>query len=75
MIKKMVSCIVALCIVGGLSIQTYAYDANSPQIPNTSNSSGIMPLFDNASYVGAGISVNAKNKAVCSGSCIQKRSL
>lgn len=68
MIKEMVSCIVALCIVGCLSIQTYAYDANSPQINNTSNSSGVMPLFDNATYVGAGISVNANNKAVCSGS-------
>lgn len=68
MIKKIVSCIIALCVAGSMSISTYAYDVYVPESEVTSDSSGIMPLYDNASYVGAGININSSNKAICSGS-------
>lgn len=68
MIKKIVSCIIALCVAGSMSISTCALDTYAPESGRTSDSSGIMPLYDNASYVGAGININSSNKAICSGS-------
>ena len=66
MIKKILSCITALCIVGTLSCAVYAYDNNEPT-PVSASEYDIMPLYDNVMFVSAGISVNSSNKAVCTG--------
>lgn len=65
--KKAFSCITALCIIGTMSIATYAYDEPvSPIVP--SSSEGIMPLYDNVHYVASGIDINSSDKAICTGS-------
>lgn len=67
MLKKIISCITALSIVGTMSFATYAYDELIiPTIKASSND--IMPLYDNVNYVAAGIGINSSNKATCSGS-------
>ncbi|WP_455527132.1 hypothetical protein [Huintestinicola sp.] len=67
MIRKLVSCLTALCIVSSISSAVYAH--SEPKIPTaTTLSNGIMPLYDNVNYVASGISINSNNKAVCTGS-------
>lgn len=67
MIRKIVTCIIALCIVSSISSAVTAY--NETVVPTvTSFSNGVMPLYDNVNYVASGISINSSNKAVCTGS-------
>ncbi len=67
MIKKMLSCILALCMVGSISLSVSAYE-EQPQDPVvTLSSDGVVPLFQNVSYVGAGINLTSDNKAICTG--------
>ena len=68
MIKKMLSCILALCMVGSISLSVSAYEEQTPDSMVTLSSSGIVPMFKNISYVGAGINLTTGNKAICSGS-------
>ena len=67
MIKKIISSILALCVVGSISVSTYAYDTYVSEPICMYSDEGIMPLFDNVNYVTSGISINSNNKAVCTG--------
>lgn len=67
MIKKMLSCILALCMVGSISLSVSAYEEQTPDSMVTLSSDGVVPLFQNVSYVGAGINLTTNNKAICSG--------
>ena len=50
MMKKVISFITALSIIGTMSFATYAYD--EPMMPVAPTSSyGVMPLYDNVHYV------------------------
>lgn len=67
MMKKVISFITALSIIGTMSFATYAYD--EPMMPVAPASSyGVMPLYDNVNYVASGIDINESNKAICTGS-------
>lgn len=67
MMKKVISFITALSIIGTMSFATYAYD--EPMMPVAPTSSyGVMPLYDNVHYVLSGIDINESNKAICTGS-------
>ncbi len=68
MIKKMLSCILALCMVGSVSLSVSAYEEQTPDSMVTLSSGGIVPMYKNISYVGAGINLTTDNKAICSGS-------
>lgn len=70
MIKKIISSILALCVVGSISVSTYAYETHVAEPIYLSSGEEIMPLFDNVNYVTSGISINSKNKAVCTGAYI-----
>lgn len=67
MIKKIISSILAICVVGSISITSYAYDTYVSEPICMYSDEGIMPLYDNVNYVTSGISINSKNKAVCTG--------
>lgn len=67
MIKKIISSILALCVVGSISVSTFAYDTFVSEPICMYSNEGIMPLFDNVNYVTSGISINSNNKAVCTG--------
>lgn len=67
MIKKMLSCILALCMVGSISLSVSAYEEQTQDPVVTLSSDGVVPLFQNVSYVGAGINLTSDNKAICTG--------
>lgn len=68
MIKKILSCITALCIMGIMptAVSAVEYDAAEDSTLSASDY-GIMPLYDNVFYVSSGISINSENKAICTG--------
>lgn len=67
MMKKILSVITALCVVGTMALSTYAYDEAEYPIMTTP-SYGVMPIYDNVNYVASSIGINSSNKATCSGS-------
>lgn len=67
MMKKVISFITALSIIGTMSFATYAYDEPVQPVAPAS-SYGVMPLYDNVNYVASGIDINESNKAICTGS-------
>ena len=67
MMKKILSAVTALFVVGTMALSTYAYDEAEYPIMTTP-SYGVMPIYDNVNYVASGIGINSSNKATCSGS-------
>lgn len=64
MMKKVISFITALSIIGTMSFATYAYDEPVQPVAPAS-SYGVMPLYDNVNYVASGqISTKATKKSV-----------
>ncbi len=67
MIKKILSCVMALCVAGSMSVTAFAY-GTSPANTNAVSPGGVRPMYDYATYVFANIGINSDNKAVCTGS-------
>ncbi len=57
----------ALCMVGSISLSVSAYEEQTQDPVVTLSSDGVVPLFQNVSYVGAGINLTSDNKAICTG--------
>lgn len=63
--KKMLSFILALSMIGTMSSAANAYDVPVSSL-STESSNSVMPRYQNVSLVASGIGINSENKATCS---------